>query len=103
MEYIEKDASNLTEELLTIGKAKEYELVIAGKGQLLLESTMVANIKDYSPQHAELGYIGDLLTSSGNGIASSVIVIHDETTVRETTRAKSTVNNDTISEIESSV
>ena len=35
MEYIEKDVSSITEEVLTIGKSKEYELVIVGTGQLL--------------------------------------------------------------------
>ncbi|XP_027351548.1 cation/H(+) antiporter 20-like [Abrus precatorius] len=104
VEYIEKDATNVTEELLTIGKAKKYELVIVGKQQQLV-STMLTNI-DFSPEHAELGPIGDLLTSSGNGITSSVLVIQDthfidpdETTLAKTTTTKSTLTTDISSEI----
>lgn len=109
VEYIEKDTVNIAEEVLAIGRAKEYELVIVGKGQKLLDSTMMINIKNSLPQHDELGPIGDLLTSSGQGITSSVLVIQDqylmnstETSLRKTAGDKSTVIN-TISEIESSV
>src|ERR1044072_2272615 len=73
MEYIEKDTGNIAEEVLTIGKGKEYELIIVGKGQQLLDSTMMTNIRDSRPEHAELGPFGDLLTSSGQGIKSSVL------------------------------
>ncbi|KAK7245257.1 hypothetical protein RIF29_40094 [Crotalaria pallida] len=104
VEYIEKDTSNIIEEVLTIGKSKEYGLVIVGKGQQLLGSTtMVENIKVPSPEHAELGSIGDLLTSSGKGIMSSVLIIQDDTTLEETARAMGSVIDDTISEIELSV
>lgn len=110
VEYIEKGTCNITEEVLTIGRAKEYELVIVGKGQQqLLDSTMMTNIKDYRHEHAELGPIGDLLTSSGQGIATSVVVIQDqhlmnssEITLRKTATTDSTVIS-TIAEIESSV
>ena len=78
VEYIEKDASSITEEVLTIGKSKEYELVIVGKGQQLLESTNVGNIENSLLEHGELGRIGDLLTCSGLGITSSVLVIQDQ-------------------------
>ncbi|XP_061358675.1 cation/H(+) antiporter 20-like isoform X2 [Gastrolobium bilobum] len=111
VEYIEKDTRNITEEVLTIGKANEYELVIVGKGQQLLGSTtMVTNINDSRHEYAELGPIGDLLTCSDHGIKSSVLVIQDhdlinsnETSLEKTARAKSNVMNDAISEIETSV
>lgn len=110
VEYIEKDTCNIAEEVVTIGKGKEYEFIIVGKGQQILESTMMLSIQDSRLEHAELGPVGDLLTSSGQGITSSVLVIQDhhlknsnETTIRETASANSTVINTTISEIESSV
>ncbi|MED6173425.1 hypothetical protein PIB30_059187 [Stylosanthes scabra] len=75
VKYIEKDASNITDEVLRMGKSKEYELLIVGKGnQLLPESSM----EDSRLEHAELGRIGNLLTSSGLGITSSVLVIQDQ-------------------------
>ncbi|KAL1350114.1 hypothetical protein HN51_014262 [Arachis hypogaea] len=72
--YIEKDASSITEEVLRIGKSKEYELLIVGKGNQLPESSM----EDSRLEHAELGHMGNLLTSSAMGITSSVLVIQDQ-------------------------
>ncbi|PNY07172.1 cation H(+) antiporter 20-like protein [Trifolium pratense] len=106
VEYIENDTANIADEILAIGRVKEYELVIVGKGHQLPDSTMMIDIKDSHLEHAELGPIGDLLTSSGQGITSSVLVIQDqdqhftdssETIPRRTSRAKSIVIN-TISE-----
>jgi hypothetical protein len=104
VEYIENDTANIADEVLAIGRVKEYELVIVGKRHQLLDSTMMIDIKDSRLEHAELGPIGDLLTSSGQGITSSVLVIQDqhftdssETITRKTSRAKSIVIN-TISE-----
>ncbi|KAK7284210.1 hypothetical protein RJT34_18952 [Clitoria ternatea] len=104
VEYIEKEVTNIAEEVLSIGKGKEYELLIVGKQQQI-ESRMLTNI-DFRPEHDELGPMGDLLASSGNGITSSVLVIQDqclinpnETTLVETARAESNMINDTISEI----
>ncbi|KAK7396504.1 hypothetical protein VNO78_17555 [Psophocarpus tetragonolobus] len=78
VEYVEKNATNITEEVLSIGKAKDYNLVIVGKRQQL-ESTLSTNI-DFRPEHAELGPIGDLFVSSGNGITSSLLVMQDRET-----------------------
>lgn len=50
---------------------------MVGKGRF--PSTMVASLAERPAEHAELGPIGDMLTSAGNGIVSSVLVIqqHD--------------------------
>jgi hypothetical protein len=98
VEYIENDTANIADEVLAIGRVKEYELVIVGKGHQLLDSTMMIDIKDSRLEHAELGPIGDLLTSSGQGITSSVLVIKDQhfTDSSETIPRKTSQN--TISE-----
>ncbi|MCH82253.1 cation/H(+) antiporter 20-like [Trifolium medium] len=102
VEYIENDTANIADEVLAIGRVKEYELAIVRKGHQLPDSTMMIDIKDSHLEHAELGPIGDLLTSSGQGITSSVFVIQDqdqhftdssETIPRKTSRAKSIVIN----------
>lgn len=100
----------MMEEILTIGKVKEYELVIVGKRQQHLASTTVAKIRDSQHEHAGLGPIGDFLSSSGQGIMRSVLVIHNkdfansnETALRKIARDESTVNNDAITGMESSV
>ncbi|WJX79164.1 hypothetical protein P8452_62310 [Trifolium repens] len=98
VEYIENDTANIADEVLAIGRVKEYELVIVGKGHQLLDSTMMIDIKDSRLEHAELGPIGDLLTSSCQGITSSVLVIQDQhfTDSSETIPRKTSQN--TISE-----
>lgn len=77
MEYSDKLASNIVEGVLTIGRSREYELIVVGKGRF--PSTMVAGLAGRQAEHAELGPIGDILASSGSGIVSSVLVIqqHD--------------------------
>ncbi|GAU23030.1 hypothetical protein TSUD_336780 [Trifolium subterraneum] len=104
VEYIENDTANIADEVMAIGRVKEYEIVIVGKGHQFLDSTMMIDGKDSRLEHTELGPIGDLLTSAGQGITSSVLVIQDqhftdssETIPRKTSRAKSIVIN-TISE-----
>ncbi|KAL3029243.1 hypothetical protein AAZX31_03G153100 [Glycine max] len=103
VEYIEKNATNITEEVLSIGKAKDHDLVIVGKQQL--ETTMLTNI-DFRHGNEELGPIGDLFVSSGNGITSSLLVIQDryfinsnESNLVKTSRAESTVIKDAIEEL----
>ncbi|KAK7336965.1 hypothetical protein VNO77_17519 [Canavalia gladiata] len=103
VEYTEKRTTNVAEELLSNVMAKEYGLVIVGKREQL-ESTMLTNI-DLRPEH-ELGPIGDLLTSSSNGITSSVLIIQDrhlinagEATFAETATAESTAITDTVPDI----
>lgn len=76
MDYKEKTASNVVEGVLTIGQSRDYDLIVVGKGRF--PSNMV-------DEHAELGPIGDILTSSAHGIVSSVLVIqqHDNAHAEE--------------------
>ncbi|CAJ1897353.1 unnamed protein product [Sphenostylis stenocarpa] len=69
VEYMEKNVTNITEEVLSIGKSKDCDLVIVGKQQ---QQQLEPNI-----EHAELGPIGDLFACSGNRITSSLLVIQD--------------------------
>ncbi|CAL0310421.1 unnamed protein product [Lupinus luteus] len=75
--YIEKESGNVVEEVLAIGKSGDYDLIIVGRGRF--PSTTVAELAERPAEHAELGPIGDILTSSGNGVLSSVLMIqqHD--------------------------
>ena len=77
VEYVEKVASNIIDGVLAIGRSGDYKLVVVGKGRF--PSSMVAQLADRQAEHAELGPIGDLLASSGQGIVSSVLVVqqHD--------------------------
>ncbi|KAL5710952.1 Cation/H(+) antiporter 20 [Ranunculus cassubicifolius] len=92
--YVEKAASNIVEEVLTIGRSIEYELVVVGKGRF--PSTMVAELADNMAEHAELGPIGDILASSHHGVVSSVLVIqqHDVAHTNEVPVSKVTDNDD---------
>ncbi|XP_028758243.1 cation/H(+) antiporter 20-like, partial [Neltuma alba] len=71
--YIEKAASNIVEEVFGIGRSGDYDLIVAGKGRF--PSSMVAKLAERQAEHAELGPIGDILASSGQGVGSSVLVI----------------------------
>lgn len=77
VEFVEKTGSNIIEQVVAIGKSGEYDLIVVGKGRC--PSTMVASLAERHAEHPELGPIGDVLASSGQGIASSVLVIqqHD--------------------------
>lgn len=87
-EYTEKVASNIVEGVLAIGRSGDYELVVVGKGRF--PSSMVAELADRQAEHAELGPIGDFLTSAGHGVVSSVLVIqqHDVTLEEEAPASK---------------
>ncbi|KAI4300131.1 hypothetical protein L6164_033543 [Bauhinia variegata] len=104
VEYIEMDARNITEEVLTVGKAKDYELIIVGKGQQHLAPTMLEKMKDYQADHAELGPIGDILSSSRD-IMSSVLILQakDSANSNGTTSQKIDREKSTTIGIESSV
>ncbi|XWS67034.1 hypothetical protein CRYUN_Cryun05aG0251700 [Craigia yunnanensis] len=93
VEYLEKTASNIVEEVLGLGQCGDYDLIIVGKGRF--PSLMVAKLADLQTEHAELGPIGDLLASSGRHVLSSVLVIqqHDTAHAEETPVAK-VVQND---------
>ncbi|CAJ1897441.1 unnamed protein product [Sphenostylis stenocarpa] len=81
VEYIEKFCENIVEDVLVIGKSGDYDLIIVGKGRF--PSNMVAGLAERKPEHAELGPIGDVLTSSEHQVFSSILVIqqHDVTLV----------------------
>ncbi|KAM0854874.1 hypothetical protein ACQ4PT_050142 [Festuca glaucescens] len=68
---------NVVEEVVAIGKSREFGLVVVGKGRL--PSAMVAELAVRPAEHPELGPIGDALASAGHGVASSVLVVqqHD--------------------------
>ncbi|KAI3696800.1 hypothetical protein L6452_29356 [Arctium lappa] len=84
-EYVEKETHSITEELLTIGKNKEFELVIVGRGRF--PEALVAGIVESEAQDmAELGLIGDLLASSDQSIASSVLVVQKHDLAKEDQR-----------------
>ncbi|KAK2991318.1 hypothetical protein RJ640_014462, partial [Escallonia rubra] len=76
VDYRVKVATNIVEGVLEIGRSGDYDLVIVGKGRC--PSTMVAELADRQAEHAELGPIGDLLTSSG---VSSVLIIQQHDTI----------------------
>ncbi|KAK6126150.1 hypothetical protein DH2020_040128 [Rehmannia glutinosa] len=73
MEFIEKLGTNIADEVLAIGRSGVYNLIIVGKGWC--PSTMAVAQPDRPAEHPELGPIGDLLALSGQGIASSVLVV----------------------------
>ncbi|XP_062167426.1 cation/H(+) antiporter 20 [Alnus glutinosa] len=87
-EYSEKVAGNIVEGVLAVGRSGEYQLIVVGKGRF--PSTMVAGLAEREAEHAELGPVGDMLTSSGHGILSSVLVIqqHDLAHVQEAPLSK---------------
>ncbi|XP_062230537.1 cation/H(+) antiporter 20-like [Phragmites australis] len=68
---------NVIDEVVSIGKSREYGLLVVGKGRL--PSAMVAQLAVRPAEHPELGPIGDALASSGHGVTSSVLVVqqHD--------------------------
>lgn len=71
VELVEKIVANIAEEVLAIGRSGDYDLIVVGKGWC--PSTMV--VAPVAPEHPELGPIGDMLASLGQGIASSVLVV----------------------------
>ncbi|XP_054794555.1 LOW QUALITY PROTEIN: cation/H(+) antiporter 20-like [Prosopis cineraria] len=110
VEVIQKNESNMTEEVLAIGKGMEYELLIVGKSQQCVGSTMEAKLEDSQMEHAELGPIGGLLSSVDQGITCSVLVVQDqdfadsnETTFKKVDRERRSVITEAITTIESSV
>ncbi|KAK9291094.1 hypothetical protein L1049_009281 [Liquidambar formosana] len=101
-DYVEKEASNIVEGALSLGRSGDYDLIVVGKGRL--PSTMVAELGDRPAEHAELGPIGDALASSGQGILSSVLVIqqHDLSHAEEAPLSKILPTRDATVALESS-
>jgi ATP:corrinoid adenosyltransferase len=77
------NSSSVMEEVVAIGRSREYGLVVVGKGRL--PSPMVAQLAVRPAEHPELGPIGDALASSGHGVTASVLVVqqHDMTNADE--------------------
>lgn len=75
--YMEKVGRNIVEEVMAIGRGGGYDLIVVGKGRF--PSRMVAGLAERQAEHAELGPIGDILSSSENGVEASVLVVqqHD--------------------------
>ncbi|XP_015580000.1 cation/H(+) antiporter 20 [Ricinus communis] len=71
VEYIEKDAKNIRQEMQNIGQKMDFNLLIVGKG------ARVAELADVQAEHPELGHIGGILVSSESehGMAGSILVI----------------------------
>lgn len=75
--FEEKVARNIEGSVAEIGRSKDYDLIVVGRGRF--PSTMVAALAERTAEHAELGPIGDILASAGHGMHSSVLVVqqHD--------------------------
>ncbi|KAK6942942.1 Cation/H+ exchanger, partial [Dillenia turbinata] len=75
--FEERQASNIIEEVLRLGRSGEYNLMVVGKGRF--PSSMVAELAERHAEHPELGPVGDVLASPGHGVLSSVLVLqqHD--------------------------
>ncbi|KAF2306137.1 hypothetical protein GH714_013144 [Hevea brasiliensis] len=72
VKYVEKDVNNVSEEVLNIGQSRAFDLFIVGR------EVSVAKLADNQAEHPELGLIGDILASSHNGMARSVLVIQQK-------------------------
>jgi len=101
VEYVEKVSENIVEEVIVIGSSGDYDLIIVGKGRF--PSNMVAGLAERQAEHAELGPIGDVLTSSEN-VVSSVMVIqqHDVASVDDAPVYKVHGKHDKVNDSDSS-
>lgn len=91
-EYVERAVGNLIEDVVAIGRSGNYELIVVGRGRF--PSTVVAAVAaDMTAEHAELGPLGDILTSSNCHVASSVLVVqqHDLSHAEELPLSKAQV------------
>lgn len=80
VEYKEKTANNIVEEVLRLGQSGAYDLIVVGKGRF--PSRMVAGLADRQAEHAELGPIGDVLATSRHGVVSTVLVVQQHDVAR---------------------
>ncbi|XP_019161332.1 PREDICTED: cation/H(+) antiporter 20 [Ipomoea nil] len=76
VEYQVKETSNIINAVLTMGRSGDYDLLVVGIGRC--PSKMVAELAERPAEHPELGPMGDLLASSGEGVVSSVLVIQQQ-------------------------
>lgn len=77
VEYMEKTARNIVEEVRMIQQSREFELIIVGRGQP--HHGVTTYFDNNHTQYPELGPLGSILASSHNAAMSSVLVIkqHD--------------------------
>ncbi|KAK6126149.1 hypothetical protein DH2020_040127 [Rehmannia glutinosa] len=75
--FVEKETSDIMNELLAFAQSTEIDLIMVGKGRFPI--TIAGKVATYQVEHDELGQIGGLLASSQHGINSSILVIqqHD--------------------------
>lgn len=102
VKYIEKGSGNVVEEVIALGESADYDLIVVGKGRF--PSTMVAELAEREAEHAELGPIGDILTSSmGHKMVSSVLVIqqHDVALTEDAPMYKVKVHDENVAEVSS--
>ncbi|RID54273.1 hypothetical protein BRARA_G01607 [Brassica rapa] len=88
VEYKEKEPNNTIEEILSIGKSQDFDLIVVGRGRS--PSVEVAALAERQAEHPELGPIGDVLASSNNHVIPSVLVVqqHNKAHVEEITVSK---------------
>ncbi|CAN8279183.1 unnamed protein product [Cochlearia groenlandica] len=77
VEYKEKEPNDIIQETLSIGQSQDFDLIVVGRGRL--PSAEVAELADRQAEHPELGPIGDVLASSTNHIAPSILVVQQHT------------------------
>jgi uncharacterized protein with GYD domain len=102
VKYIEKGGGNIVEEVITLGESADYDLIVVGKGRF--PSIMVAELAERRAEHAELGPIGDILTSStGSKMVSSILVIqqHDVTLTEDAPMYTVKVHDENVAEVSS--
>ncbi|WJX79163.1 Cation/H(+) antiporter 20 [Trifolium repens] len=102
VKYIEKGSGNVVGEVIALGESADYDLIVVGKGRF--PSTMVAELAEREAEHAELGPIGDILTSStGHKMVSSVLVIqqHDVALTEDVPMYKVKVHDENVAEVSS--
>ncbi|PIN10868.1 putative K+/H+-antiporter [Handroanthus impetiginosus] len=80
VEFTEKFTDNILDDVLAIGRSEDYDLIVVGKGGAA--STAAAALPDHHAENPELGPIGDLLASTGQGIVSSVLVVQQHVSSR---------------------
>ncbi|KAH0737037.1 hypothetical protein KY290_035742 [Solanum tuberosum] len=77
--YSEKEASNLVNEVLEIGKSGEFELMIIGNNKSKFPQGIMEKLFDEQQlNNSEFGPLANLLASSDKGIKSSVLVIQQQ-------------------------
>lgn len=68
--------NNLVETLMAIGRSREYDLVVVGKGKF--PTWMEAKLANNEIEHDELGLVGSIMAQSDQGLVSSVLVVQQQ-------------------------